>query len=481
MNGNTDFNDVLNSIPNMQLVSHKESINHTPISDCEWKTFLGTEGERGISRCYPTDKERIDILKKYGTDHVKYDIYGEPNFGTFAETEVKISNMSDVRQGKEGNFRSAAEKLLDSDWAKERGLNSAIEIENYRKEHKLVWHEKRDGITMQLVPQEVHEKFTHLGGVSIMSHLINEEGLSVCAVKIKLNQATVKLEEKVQKAATGKTIQAAAKGMKSGGVYSLTYHGIDNTVAFLQGQKEFDEAIVDTVFVTAKSAAEAGVISVADVVVQGGIQKIIDSEHLPPQLKSRLNNMLDNKYTGVCIALGASIAKSTGKLMDGEITLEEFADEVVGNTTSIAIIYQIGMLTAPYGLVVSAAVNYVVAKIMATINSWIDKIDTPEKRARRIATYRMIAKQAEEESKVLIKLLSEAQNQYEKNTSSVLEQLELAKKTQDIGAYGNAIQKLCESYDTEPQFLDTDSVKKFVMTPGSSLVLGDKIECYIGQ
>lgn len=465
----------------MQLVSHKESINHTPISDCEWKTFFGTEGERGISRCYPTDSERIDILKKYGTDHVKYDLYGEPNFGSFAETEVKISNMSDVRQGKEGNFRSAAEKLVDSDWAKERGLNSAIEIENYRKEHKLVWHEKRDGITMQLVPQEVHEKFTHLGGVSIMSHLIDDEGLSVGAVKIKLNQAAVKMEERVGNTITGKTIQTAAEGMKAGGLYSLTYQGIDNTVAFLQGQKEFDEAIVDTLFVTAKSAAEAGVISVVDMAAKGGIQKIINSEHVPPQLKSGLNDMLDNKYTGVCIALGASIAKSTGKLMNGEMTLGEFADEVIGNTTSIAIIYQIGLLTGPYGVVVSAAVNYVAAKVMETINSWIDKIDTPEKRARRIATYHMIAKRAEDESRILIKLLSEAQNQYEKDTSFVLEQLELAEKNHDMDAYGNAIKKLCESYDIVPQFLNAGSVKKLIMTPGSSIVLGDKIECHIAE
>lgn len=259
MSENT-INNFLNIIPNSELVSHEESIKHTPVSDCEWKTFLGTEGERGISRCYPTDKERIEILKKYGTDYIKYDIHGNPDFSKFAETQVKISNMTDSRNI---NFPSADKKLVGTQWAKERGLNTTSDIAKYRSEHKLTWHEMRDGTTLQLVPTEIHEKFPHLGGKAIMSRLINSEGLSAGAVKIKFNQATVKFEENVNDIVSEQInfINEATKIHISQNIKEIHQSGLDraqdealfaavltvtkNTVSVCKGEKNIKDASKD--------------------------------------------------------------------------------------------------------------------------------------------------------------------------------------------------------------------------------------------
>ena len=43
---------------------------------------------------------------------------------------------------------------------------SAIEVDEYRRLHKLTWHEKADTETMVLVRTEINDFFKHIGGVS---------------------------------------------------------------------------------------------------------------------------------------------------------------------------------------------------------------------------------------------------------------------------------------------------------------------------
>lgn len=266
------INKVLDTIPTSGVVTHKESINHTPKSDCVWKTFLGTEGERGISRCYPTDNERIDILKNYGTDYVKYDIHGEPDFSPFVKTEVKISNMSNRRLGTDGNFRSAAEKLVGSEWAKEKGLNSVSAIENYCKKYNLTWHEKRDGVTMQLIPREVHEKFPHLGGISIMSHVINEDGVTVGEIIIKANQSIVEFQEIINNITdaaknfisdqTGRFMSEDFKQINAAGIneavnsalFAAAFSTAINIHSVINNEKSTKEAVKEIIYDTASAA-----------------------------------------------------------------------------------------------------------------------------------------------------------------------------------------------------------------------------------
>lgn len=72
------------------------------------------------------------------------------------------------------NFTQADEKLAEqlnnsSELARRFGMESGgvtwKQIEKFRRENKLTWHELNDVKTVQLVPTEINSKFGHLGGV----------------------------------------------------------------------------------------------------------------------------------------------------------------------------------------------------------------------------------------------------------------------------------------------------------------------------
>lgn len=151
------------------------------------------DGEPGNSAFKPSSESALERMKGFGKESVEYKD-GYPVFDPFTahdsewgtiNGQVEIGHMTDNRtnpawemgrrpQGKGhdpnydlGNFSQAdnavAEQLKDD--------NPSItgeDIEKYRKQNKLIWHECADGKTMQLVPKEIHEACRHSGGVSEM-------------------------------------------------------------------------------------------------------------------------------------------------------------------------------------------------------------------------------------------------------------------------------------------------------------------------
>ena len=189
----------------MGVVSRDERIKQTPKSNGEWRTIWGTEGKRGTCRFYPSDKERKKLLAKYGTEYVQYDINAEPDFSIFKEVEVKIPNMEGgTTQSRRHNFNHANQLLVGTEWAKKRGLHSASDIERYRIENRLCWHEKSDGVTMQLIPSDINSLFGHLGGVSTIANMdVKGEGVQnvsrfIEKNKIKALQRAVQTELNVK-------------------------------------------------------------------------------------------------------------------------------------------------------------------------------------------------------------------------------------------------------------------------------------------
>jgi len=91
---------------------------------------------------------------------------GYPVFSEIAESTVTIDDFSSDR---DINFAQAdragaeqwskIEKDGQTDW-------KASEVNAYRKENNLTWHECEDMKTMELVPSEVHGNIPHQGGVS---------------------------------------------------------------------------------------------------------------------------------------------------------------------------------------------------------------------------------------------------------------------------------------------------------------------------
>lgn len=152
--------------------SYEDRLNKT-LSDNDFS--LGEYvGERGESKYIPSNRSAKSIivsekLEEYGLDGIVY-INGEPDFRPCADAEVKIPNMTDDRYSRNpelGNFMQADMELAEKWNASKRTGRmdwQPRDVEEYRKQNKLTWHEKCDTRTMILVPRAIHEFFKHSGG-----------------------------------------------------------------------------------------------------------------------------------------------------------------------------------------------------------------------------------------------------------------------------------------------------------------------------
>lgn len=276
--------DILNDT---NAVSIQDRRDVTPISGYEWKTFFGTDGRRGSSRCYPIDETyRQEMLQKYGQDYVAYNSQCEPDFKPFTKASVKISDMNTDRQH---NFSAADKKVLNTKWAKEMGFKTPADVKRYRMKNGLTWHETSDGVTMQLVPSEINARFKHSGGVALFKKLdaikksdfLTQVRYLPQTTSVRIRQTIVKVtpEESYSAALeeirtytpafinqTGEYVnqyfqsdihQAGIDAAKSAAVFSGTMAVVRNTYAVIHKEKELDEAVEDTLYTVAASSATA--------------------------------------------------------------------------------------------------------------------------------------------------------------------------------------------------------------------------------
>lgn len=108
----------------------------------------------------PRNLPMAEILSEHNIDGIKFD-KGEPDFSPISHCSVEISNFSDKRYGRGGNFDQA-----DRIFANEKGM-SLQEVYDYKFKHNVTWHERSDCKTMDLVPREIHNNIRHDGGISI--------------------------------------------------------------------------------------------------------------------------------------------------------------------------------------------------------------------------------------------------------------------------------------------------------------------------
>lgn len=123
-------------------------------------------GERGDSLFQPAYQFMKEKLSAYGLDGIQYK-NGEADFSKVSLETVKIDNMTSERYGYGNNFYQANYKLAER-WNQEGKLGrndwKTSDVEQYRKDNNLTWHERCDMETMDLVPRDVHEYFKHSGG-----------------------------------------------------------------------------------------------------------------------------------------------------------------------------------------------------------------------------------------------------------------------------------------------------------------------------
>lgn len=133
-------------------------------------------GKRGESD-FVLDKP-IEVLKPDGTkltiDRITYK-NAVPDFSPYQEAQVKIPSMTNNRTA---NFSQADEALAEI-WDKSNHLDrtwKARDVSNYRSENHLTWHEMSNMESMQLVPTDVNQTFTHFGGVAEYNAMLNQNG-----------------------------------------------------------------------------------------------------------------------------------------------------------------------------------------------------------------------------------------------------------------------------------------------------------------
>lgn len=104
-----------------------------------------------------------------------------PDFSPYAIAEVKIPNMTNERYIKGGNFDQADAALAEY-WSKikynGKSTWTSDDVKLFREEYpyKLTWHEMSNMESMQLVPFDVNDKFTHYGGVAEYNAMIGQTG-----------------------------------------------------------------------------------------------------------------------------------------------------------------------------------------------------------------------------------------------------------------------------------------------------------------
>lgn len=162
---NKDFS--MNSEFGGRYNSYADRIDHT-LKD---KTKFGEyEGERGESKFTPSEETEAgckakEKLAEYDMDGVEYK-NAEPDFSKCSEATVEIDDMTSNRPY---NYSQADAKCAEQ-WNKEAKDNRTDwtdeDVANYRSENKLSWHERCDLKSMDLVHQDIHDFFKHLGGVS---------------------------------------------------------------------------------------------------------------------------------------------------------------------------------------------------------------------------------------------------------------------------------------------------------------------------
>ena len=141
--------------------SYRDRINGTP-KNGERGTWSGKRGESDFVLNEPIILS--DGTKVYRVTYRN----GIPDFSPFQIAQVKIPEMTKDRYGVGKNFNQADIALAEY-WTKITYAGrkwTPRDVETFRNNNNLTWHEMSNMQSMQLVPYDVNDTFDHYGGVA---------------------------------------------------------------------------------------------------------------------------------------------------------------------------------------------------------------------------------------------------------------------------------------------------------------------------
>lgn len=148
---------------------YQDRIKHTPNKGGKW---TGERGESDFVLDEPIELADGTIITKVSYKN------GVPDFSKWQLAKVKISNMTEKRTPKGGNYEQA-DTALAEEWTKIRYNNrrwTARDVEKFRNDNGWTWHEMSNMEYMQLIPYEVNDVFLHYGGVAEYNAMIGQKG-----------------------------------------------------------------------------------------------------------------------------------------------------------------------------------------------------------------------------------------------------------------------------------------------------------------
>lgn len=154
---------------NTPYTEYNARLMQTPTNNGRWT------GERGESD-FILDKP-IELPDGTKITKVTYK-NAVPDFSPYQKAQVKIPHMTNKRHGADSNFEQA-NKVLAEYWTKikyDGKTWTASDVEAFRVENNLTWHEMSNMESMQLVPWELNNTFTHFGGVAEYNAMIGQGG-----------------------------------------------------------------------------------------------------------------------------------------------------------------------------------------------------------------------------------------------------------------------------------------------------------------
>ena len=113
------------------------------------------EGDVGESKFKSFDKETNRELAKYGLDGIIY----KNCVPDFSKCSILTDKIDKITTNKVSNFQNFCSKLVvNGKFLKKR------DVLDFKKDHKLAFHECSDGKTCMLIPEKIHKTFKHSGG-----------------------------------------------------------------------------------------------------------------------------------------------------------------------------------------------------------------------------------------------------------------------------------------------------------------------------
>lgn len=156
---------------NTPYTQYNKRLMQTPVDGNKGKW----SGERGESDFVLNDPIELPDGTKITKITYKNAV---PDFSPHQVAQVKIPRMTNKRLGSGGNYEQADTALAEI-WTKNQHMGrswTARDVEAYRTSNRLTWHEMSNMESMQLVPFDLNDTFTHCGGVAEFNAMLKLEG-----------------------------------------------------------------------------------------------------------------------------------------------------------------------------------------------------------------------------------------------------------------------------------------------------------------